>query len=115
MDKNSLPVVGLLLAAVIAFLPAGSSPVQEGDTLDQANDTYREFVAQTIVKYRDREKTKETAEELTQLFADTRKQVYEGPVREIFGLWWNDEEEEAARRLRSHELGLSPVTPIEDD
>jgi len=113
MDRQNLPIVGLILAAVIAFLPSGAPTPGEGDSLDQANETYREILAQTVIKFRDKERTTQSAEEFTKVFSDYRKQIYEGPAREIMALWWNGEVEEAARRIRERKLGEQEEIPNE--
>ena len=119
MSKNSLSIVGLFLAALVAFAPeiGGESEPDStsGDSLDQADEAYRECIAKIVVSFKGKKKTKQTREEFSKAFSDARTTTHKLPTREIIALWWNDKPEEAEKRILERTLGEKIETPIEDD
>ncbi len=57
MNSKNIPIIGLALAAFIAFFPGNKTP---SDSLDQADDAYREKLAAIILKFKDEDKSNKT-------------------------------------------------------
>ena len=113
MNNKDMAVIGLGLAALIAFFPnlniAGKS-----DSLDKADDAYREKLAVIIEKFKDEDKSDKTKEAFITEFSNARRETHNGVRDELLSLWWNGRAEEAAKRLREHKTtGIKEDTPDE--
>ena len=111
MNSKNIPIIGLALAAFIAFFPGNQTP---SDSLDQADDAYREKLAAIIEKFKDEDKSDKTKESFITEFSAARQETHSGVRDELLSLWWNGKAEEAAKRLREHKTtGIKEVTPDE--
>jgi len=111
MNSKDIPIIGLALAAFIAFFPGGNAA---SDSLDQADDAYREKLALIIEKFKDEDKSDKTKESFVSEFSLARQETHNGVRDELLSLWWNGKAEEAAKRLREHKTtGIKEVTPDE--
>jgi hypothetical protein len=114
VEKSNLPLIGVALAALIAFLPSSGviKPLPSPDSLDAADEAYRALLADTVETL-EVEKTEKGSEAFAKALADVRKTTHAAPTKEIVALKWNGKGEEAARRIRERTLGQNPEVPIE--
>ena len=111
MNSKDIPVIGLVLAAFIAFFPGSNVP---SDSLDQADNAYREKLAIIFEKFKDEDQTEKTKESFITEFSIARQETHNGVRDELLSLWWTGKAEEAVKRLREHKTtGIKEVTPDE--
>jgi len=104
-----------LITAVLMFSGPSNAPLNSEDSLSKADEAYREELAVVILKMKDEERTKATADQFAEELSSARMKTHAAPTQEIFALWWNGEAEEAAVRIRERKLGEKEVVPIDYD
>jgi len=105
MDSKYMSLIGLIVAALIAFLPQkdqDGNPVVDGDAFHRSAEQYREGVATILIEMKDDDKTDAVAKEMTKRFATIREPAFDSVKDELLSFWWNGNAEEAAILLREH-------------